>query len=886
VAGRKSEAKPLTESRRLVDRADERVCVLDNGLTVIVKAHRTAPVVSVQMYCKTGSLYEQEYLGAGMSHLFEHLLHGAATSTRSEEQSRRILDEIGGNTNAYTSYEQTCYYINTSRDHAITAINLLGDWITDPIFPDEAFQREWGVVQRELERDVDEPTRQAYYLLMETMYRDHPARYPVIGYQPIVQSLKKTDIVGYYHRMYVPDNIIVAIVGDIDLNEMTEAVCKQFAGFRRQRVPNIVLPAEQPMTTPRTVSKRMRVESAILELAWPSIPLTHPDLYALDVLSYVLTQGDSSRLAKTIRDTGLAFGIDSSSYTPAWGNGTFVVTARCDAAKVDSVKEEVLKQVAVIQKDLVSTEELDKAKKQKAAEHVMQSQTAEGIASMIAGDFLSTGDIHFSQAYVDNIQKLTPEQIRDVARRYLDPQKLGTVSVLPENAPPSEAEQTAQVGAPEPVREIVLDNGLRCLIRRDPTTPLVAMQAYSMGGLAFESAQTNGLSRLGALLVPRGTKTRTAQDIAEFFDARGGELGVSSGNNSLMFQAQVLKADFADAMEVFADVVQNPVFPQAELDVFRPQLLDAIKRIGESWRTELFSYARHRFYKNSPYQYDELGLPAVVAGATREQLAEFFRRLVTAPNTVVAIYGDVDDKVAESLVRRLFANMPKDKVDLPQVAAEPKSDAPQLYILKKSPDRKAAGIAVGFAGMTVRDKLDRAEMAVLDTIISGYHYPTGWLFENLRGGDRDLVYEVHAVNQPGVFPGMFQIYAACQPDKVNEVYGIITKQLDKARAGEFTEAELERAKSIIVTSELMDNQTNSSRAMQDGINVLYGLGQSYNDEFLKQVKAVTLADVKRIAGKYLTVPQVAVVTPDVDQVNIGIKPTAVDTVRLPTGPVQ
>jgi zinc protease len=165
--------------------------------------------------------------------------------------------------------------------------------------------------------------------------------------------------------------------------------------------------------------------------------------------------------------------------------------------------------------------------------------------------------------------------------------------------------------------------------------------------------------------------------------------------------------------------------------------------------------------------------------------------------------------------------------------------------------------------------------------MSGYRYPTGWLHESLRGGDKDLVYEVHAVNQPSLLPGMFQIYAACQPDKVNEVCGIIHKQFERALAGEATAEELARAKAIIVTSELMENQTNSSRAMQAGLNELYGLGYEYDEEFLKAVEAVTLEDVKAIAGKYLVNPVITVVTPAPEQVDLAVKPTAVDTERVP-----
>ncbi|HOA75270.1 MAG TPA: pitrilysin family protein [Phycisphaerae bacterium] len=869
----------LVETKRIVDRPDERVSILDNGLTVILKAHRTAPVVCVQMYCKTGSIYEQEYLGAGMSHLFEHLLHGGATTTRSEEESRLLLDAIGGNTNAYTSNDTTCYFINTTREYAGQALNLLGDWITHPTFPQEAFDREWGVVQRELERDEDDPGRQLYYLLMETMYRDHPARYPVIGHKPIVASLKKEDIVGYYHRMYVPDNIVVTIVGDIDLDEMLDAVRTEFAGFERRKVPTIVLPEQAPMTTPRWATRRMKVQSAMMQLAWPSIRLTHPDLFALDVLSYIMTEGDSSRLARTIRDAGLTYSVSSYSYTPEWANGIFVVSARLAPDKVEQARQAILDQVAVLQQELVSDEELAKAKKQKAAEHVLQSQTAESIATMITNDYLATGDIHFSRAYVDNIQKVTAEQIREVARKYLVPERLGTIAILPEDAPPARQEQAQAAGQPEPVREVKLDNGLTCLIRRDPTTPLVAIHAYSKGGLAFESDKTNGLSRLAALLLPRGTKNRSAQEIASFFDSHGGTFNTSSGNNAIYAQAQVLKDDFAEAMDVFADVLLNPAFPEDELELFRPQLLDAIGRIGESWRTELFSYAKRRFFRNSPYRFDDLGSPTVVRQASREDVAEFYRNLVTGPNTVVAIYGDVDARLAESLVRRLFASLPKADRPVPSVESEPALNGPELYILKKDPQRKAAGVSLQFRGMQVGDKVDRAKMAVLDTIISGYRYPTGWLHESLRGGNRDLVYEVHAVNQVGLLPGMFQVYAACQPDKVNEVYRIISEQLERARAGEFTAEELERAKTIINTTELMENQTNSDRAMQAGLNQLYGLGHRFDDELLEAVAAVTLEDVKEIARKYLVNPVITVVTPAPELVDIGVKPTAIDESR-------
>jgi zinc protease len=452
---------------------------------------------------------------------------------------------------------------------------------------------------------------------------------------------------------------------------------------------------------------------------------------------------------------------------------------------------------------------------------------------------------------------------------------LATITILPEGfQPPSGAQASAS--EPEPVRKVTLANGLRCLIRRDPTTPLVAIQSFSLGGTLFEDATTNGLSRLVALLAPRGTEKRSAEQIARFFDTRGGTFGGASGNNTIYFAAQVLKDDFAEALEVVADVVCHPSFPADELETYRPRLLDQIRRINETWRSELMAYFQSRMFKHSPYRLQAIGSADVVAKAAREDVAAFYRQRITGANTVVAIFGDVDPTQAESLAERYFGSLPAGEHTLPSAEDEPVLAEPALYVKAKPPSRQVAGIGVGFAGMTFADTDDVIRMTVLDTIVSGYHYPTGWLHDALRGGDRGLVYEVHAMSRPGLLPGVFQLYAACQPDKVPEVYRIITEQLDRARAGEFTEEELATAKNIITTTELMNRQTNSEVAMQAALDELYSLGYDYHDRFAERVRGVSLAEVKDVASRFLTTPVVTVVTPAPEKVQLGIEPSAVD----------
>ena len=168
---------------------------LDNGLTVLIEENHANPVVAVEVFVRTGSIYEQEYLGSGISHFFEHIIHGGTTSTRSEAESRRLLEAIGNNSNAYTTVDHTAYYINTTTEHWRTAVELLADWMLHSSITPEEFEREKGVVQRELEQDLDNPEQMLAQIAMETRFQVHPARYPVIGYKELVQKVTRDDLV-------------------------------------------------------------------------------------------------------------------------------------------------------------------------------------------------------------------------------------------------------------------------------------------------------------------------------------------------------------------------------------------------------------------------------------------------------------------------------------------------------------------------------------------------------------------------------------------------------------------------------------------------------------------------------------------------------------------
>ena len=298
--------RPALEVAGLTVTADGvTVARLSNGLTVIVAENHNVPVVCVRAYVRTGSLYEGKYLGTGVSHLCEHLVAKGAVhegQAAKAKQTRDRVDDIGGQSNAYTSLDDTCYYIAAAAGKTNDCIDLIADWMARPEISEEDFAREHGVVQRELAMGLDSPNRQHRYAHMRNFYGTHPAAVPIIGLAAPLAKLTRADVLDYHRRMYVPQNMVMAIVGDIDTDDVIKRARQAFAGFAPGRVPGLSLPEVAPISGTRRVIQVSRTAGEVSEyLSFQTIPLVHEDLYALDVLAYILTGGGSSRLIRKVK---------------------------------------------------------------------------------------------------------------------------------------------------------------------------------------------------------------------------------------------------------------------------------------------------------------------------------------------------------------------------------------------------------------------------------------------------------------------------------------------------------------------------------------------------------------------------------------------------------
>jgi len=822
------------------------VDVLDNGLALIVKENHTAPVVSVRIYVGTGSCYEGEYLGSGISHLVEHTIDGG-TPTRTGEEIDAAVESIGNASNAFTSMDETSFYISTSAQYLKTALELLSDYVFHPTFPEEVVEREKGVILREMAMGDDEPGNRLWDLFNATMFRVHPARNRIIGYPERFRTLTRDDVVRYHSRAYVPENAVVAVAGDVKADE-TLALCRELLAPLPRSAAQIPIPPEEP---PQTAARSRaevdgNLDQAYLEMGVRTVDLLHPDLFALDVASYVLSNGASSRLVRTLRDErGLVSSIDTSSYTPPNRPGMLVASAVLDPKNIGEAETAIWAEMRRLCDGAVTKEELARAKAQKAAELVFGNETAEQQADRLAADYLATGNANFSEDYVSGIGRVTAKDIQRVAQTYFRDDHLCTVVLTPRAPRERKGEEEAQAGLS--VERIVLDNGLTVLLGVSHGTPTVSVTTATLGGVRAETAESNGITQLMTSCLLRGTTTRTRDEIARTLEDVGGSVDTYAGRNSFGVRATALSANLDRAVALVADVLRNPVFPEGEVARVRELTLAGLK----AEKDDVFATATRLFtrtmYTQHPYGMMPAGTEESVSALRRDDLVAFHQAYCRPGATVVAVYGDFDPAAARALVSAAFGNWPAGEPAAIAPAPEP-SLTESRQVTQESAQQQAV-IYMGFPGPKIADD-DFYAREVMDAMLSGKGLPGGPLHNTLRG--RQLVYMVHAFSADGLEPGHFAIVAATAPETVDQALAAIREVVTQFQSTVPDAAALETGKRMCIAENALGRQEVAAIAQEAALDQLYGLGYDRGDHYAERIQAVTAEDVHRVANALLT----------------------------------
>ena len=837
-----------------------RVEKLPSGVTVLLREVRVAPVAEVQIWAAVGSADERDG-EAGLAHFHEHMLF-KGTETRGVGEVAGAVEGAGGRINAFTSFDATCYHATLPSDSVGLGLDVLADAVQHSVFDPAEVTREVEVVLEEIRRSEDDPQHVLGDALFQTAFEVHPYRAPVLGTPASVASFDAEKLRRFYRHWYAPDNLVVVAAGDFDADALLARVSQAFAtaapgGVRRAR------PVEPPQQGLRLRLLERDFERAGLELCWPAVPFRHPDAPLLDLLAFVLGQGESSRLDRRVKEElGLADRIDASCYTPL-DAGVFSVGADFDPEHAAALLEALLRETECLRRERVGEEELEKARRNFLAAKSWEQESVSGMARKLGSAFLLTGDPAFEDGYLARVRSASREDLLRVAKDWLAPERLCLALLSPTGAAPREAELRAALArgaegallrfeAPRraasssrSAHAYALANGVRLLVQPRREIPVVAARAALLGGQLVEGEETAGLSSFLASLWTRGTESHAAAEFARRVESLASDVDGFSGRSTCGVTLDCPSESFPAVLELFAEALLAPAFAQEEIERERRETLAALARREDRLGARAFDLFTSAHWERHPYRFQLPGTQETVARFDRDLLEQHQRRLVRADNLVIAVSGDVDPDATAALVARHFGELDggcEVEATLPALEAAPRAVKRAL----ERKDRAQAHLVIGFRGLDVHDG-DRHALEVLCQILSGQG---GRLFLELRDR-KGLAYSVSATNVEGLAPGFLAVYIGSAPEKLEEARSGILDELRRARDAKPAEAELERARRSLLGSFAIDRQRSSVRALQLALDTRYGLAGDFDTDYPERIRAVSADDVLRVARRLL-----------------------------------
>lgn len=843
---------------------------MENGLKVILEENKIAPVVALQIWVKVGSAYESDE-EAGMCHYIEHMLF-KGTEKRKVREAAKEIESLGGTINAYTSYDQTVYHLTLASRYADIGLDILSDAIQHSTFDPLELEREREVILEEVRRGEDDPSRRLFKQTMAILYRQHPYRRPVIGYEKTIRSIQRDKMISFFKKWYAPNHIVLIAVGDFNTDEMEGKVRSIFKDFKpsTDSLPHRIPEPKQEEI--RAMISHGNFKETYLQIALPIPSARDEDTPALDALSHLLGGGEPSRLVQKVKlERGLVHSIYASSYTPK-DPGLFIIGATLPAENVERAFKAILEEVIRLKAEGVTAEELHRVKVNIESDLIYSRQTVQGQAGKIGFYEVAAGDVQFEKEYMRRIALLQNEDIQKVLTKYFRGHQL-SISIL---APDEKTEffknlslksmmekgrlDGALVEKKSPIFKTVLDNGIRLIVKENPSLPIVTLQVSFLGGVRFEEEPQNGIHHFMAVMVTKGTRNQSNLEIAKKVERMAGSFNGFSGYNSFGFTFTFLSQHFEEAFNLLTEVIRQPSFDKEEMEKRRRLILASIQQQEDDLSSLVFKLFRNTLYEKHPYRMDPLGTLDSIRKLTQKDLKEYYQRIAVPENMVFTVVGDIDQKQVVLAVKKGLGDLKRDSLHVPQISQEsPLQKKRQAEIVKR---KEQAHFLLGFLGVSFHHP-DSYTLTVLGAALSGQG---GRLFHELRDKE-SLAYALNFMAQPNLDPGFIGIYMGTHPDKLEKAVEAVLRELKKVKEEGLTEGEVERGKKYLIGNFEIGLQTNSAQANQMTLDELYGFGFDHYQKYSQEIQKVTKEDVNRAAKRYLDLEAyaIAIIRPPSDK---------------------
>jgi len=833
---------------------DFRETTLSNGLRVVTLEDESCPIVAVQVWYRVGSKDEAEDR-QGFAHMFEHMMFRGTDRLGPKDHFEHIR-KTGGECNAFTAFDNTTYVNVAPANQLEMLLWLEAERLAFLKIDAAGLETERRVVEEERRLGLNQPYGSVPEKLLAGLFEKHPYRWSPIGQIPHLRAATADELQAFWDRYYVPNNAVLVIVGAVKHEAAQRLAEKAFAWIPRCPDPPRVTVVEPPQDGARSLTiEEPNGPVPIAGVVYRGVPIGHPDGPALEILSNILGQGESSRLNRElVRKEKVAmialsgaFALEQAGFV---GAGALLGPFGDHEKALAAVGAEIEK----IKSADVTEAELSKAKNTILKGHVTTQLSIESKANRLGQAATFEGGPESANRDVERYRAVTAADVRRVANAYLVDDRLTTVVVKPtlfgmiksllggagkkgepedEGAAPPTADALAgprakptgpkaaavrpkdmgdRPPAAPPLESFpkiatetkALPNGLRVVVVPNHEVPFVTMTMGILSGAATENPAKPGTASMACAMLTKGTRSRSAEALAAELDERAISISGGAGFDSATVTASAVSDRFDDALAYLAEVILDPAFPAEEFDTLRGQT-----RSGLMIQEKQPAYQADRLfekivYGDHPYARPAGGTLADLDRLTVADLSAWWVAAARPDSAVLYVAGDVDPGAAFAAAERRFALWRQPAAERPRAAPAmfPKPEATRIHLVDR-PGSVQSQIRVGHLGITRRHP-DNVTAEVMEQVFGGSF--SSRLNSVLRV-EKGLTYGIRGGFSPRKDGGAFEISTFSKTPATAEAVRTILSEVDRIRAEAPTEGEIGAARSFITGRFARDRET-------------------------------------------------------------------------------
>lgn len=842
---------------------------LKNGMKVLFQQSHKSPVVSVQVWVRTGSADEAKG-EEGISHFIEHLVFKGTRKFKVGEIAAQI-EGAGGELNAYTSFDQTVFYVTMSKHFVDVGIESLAEMMGFPLFDPTEIDNEREVVVEEIKRGEDSLGRKASQLLFSTLYQKHPYGVPVIGFEKNVRGWKAKKIVEYYQSRYSPQNMFLVVAGDFQSDVMKEKVTKAFGEFKAYKFKKVVRKKEPAQKNIRIEVEKSKFEQSICYIGWKTPDVRHKDMPALDVLSMIMGQGDSSRLVHKLRIEDAIVNSIGASVFSSQDPGFLGISMGYNKEKLPMALSKVTEVICDVLAGKIESVEIKKAITNIESENLYGVETVDGLSRKIGDAEFLMHDPHAFEKYLRDVKKVTAKDLHRVAKKYIKTDVLSVIALTNDEAKKSKEHlkkwvkdfkiavkktktsklSTKKISTGKLVKKSgnkevkttvhQLKNGVRILMRPSFETQVISAKVAMLGGGRREAVEHIGISELTSRAWSGGTKTKTEQEIYHQTESLAAGISPLAGRNSIGLGLDCITPFESQARDLFLDILMNPIFPNEVIERERGVQIEQIRTRTDNPAQICVRQFMEMMFGEHPYGRDQMGSEKTLSKIDSAIMTDFWKQHLVTKNMTFMLVGAFDQKkwieAIEDATNKIdWGTAFKDKMELNY----PKKNLVKFHEVKK----EQSHLVYGFPGLKLSDE-ERYTLQIMQSILAGQG---GRLFIELRDKN-SLAYSVSPVKLEGIDGGYFGAYIGCSPDKVEKALSMMKIEFAKLCNKKVSDSELDRARRYLIGRHDIDLQ----RAGSVGASILYDdiYGIPYDETFnlSKKYAQITAEKIQAVAQK-------------------------------------